>query len=276
MWPLALHCVHEAFSPPLRLTPAAAGAQPALRRWRMHIRFMKKCVPSSSTPCSTPTASCRPTCFAVECTTCANADYPAKWVDCGAAATPPAATPAPSAINVQGTPPAVTPATIDAPAIPAAKTSAYLCGGKTKFVAQCGNCVSSEQCAIGFCCPYVATPSSATRPACTKMAAIGLLSRFMKKCVPSSSTPCSTPTATCRPTCSAVECTTCANADYPAKWVDCGAAAVPSATRTPAAPTPPKTVRAKRFRIDTALTQAVRRNRSCGPPPPPCPHDLPG
>ena len=164
-------------APPLRLTPAAAGAQPGLRRRHTHLRFMKKCVPSSSTPCSTPTASCRPTCFAVECTTCANADYPAKWVDCGTAnppaatpapsttANPPAATPAPSTINVQGTPPAVTPATIDAPAKPAAKSSAYLCGGKTKFVAQCGNCVSSEQCAIGFCCPYVATPSSATRPA---------------------------------------------------------------------------------------------------------------
>ena len=34
---------------------------------------------------------------------------------------------------------------------------AYLCGGKTKFVGQCGRCVSSEQCIAGFCCPYVAT-----------------------------------------------------------------------------------------------------------------------
>ena len=37
-------------------------------------------------------------------------------------------------------------------------TSAYLCGGKQKFIAQCGKCVSSEQCIAGFCCPYRPPP----------------------------------------------------------------------------------------------------------------------
>jgi cathepsin B len=76
-----------------------------------------------------------------------------------------------------------------------------MCNGKTAFVNQCGNCVSSVQCKQGFCCPY------------------------MKKCVPDSSTGCTggaTGFGSCRPVChDALNCPSCANQKYPNQWVNC-------------------------------------------------------
>merc|ERR1712070_267693 len=78
-------------------------------------------------------------------------------------------------------------------------TSDPLCGGRTKFIAQCGACVSSSQCIQGYCCP------------------------FMKKCIqvgdrcPAGSTG----WAECKPRCSKVNCPSCSNPKYPNDWVNC-------------------------------------------------------
>ena len=73
---------------------------------------------------------------------------------------------------------------------------AKICTPKTS-VGKCNQCVNKNQCIDGFCCPY------------------------MRLCVLSSSMPCSTPAAKCRPMCfdemDQSSCT-CENKDFPLKW----------------------------------------------------------
>jgi len=86
-------------------------------------------------------------------------------------------------------------------------------------VAQCGECQTGDQCAAGFCCPY------------------------MKKCVASSSTGCYYPIANCRPMCydsaAAAGTCSCQNSDWPNNWAGptC-TTAPPTDAPTPAPPTP--------------------------------------
>jgi len=70
-----------------------------------------------------------------------------------------------------------------------------------KSVTRCGKCMGTDQCASGYCCPY------------------------MKKCVETSSTSCYYPIADCRPMChkstiadSVQDCSHCKNADFPSNW----------------------------------------------------------
>ena len=66
-----------------------------------------------------------------------------------------------------------------------------------KSVGQCGNCLKGDQCKEGYCCPY------------------------MKKCVPTSSTPCYLPIANCQPMCydsMDVSSCSCKNTDFPTNW----------------------------------------------------------
>jgi len=82
------------------------------------------------------------------------------------------------------------------------------CGGSTKFVPKCGNCVSSSQCQTGSCCPY------------------------MRKCV-GQGTRCYPPIADCRPSCYTANCGTCANKDYPNNWVKCAGNSVVTPPASP-------------------------------------------
>jgi hypothetical protein len=93
------------------------------------------------------------------------------------------------------------------------------CPRAGNYLQTCANCLYTTQCAVGsFCCPY------------------------MKKCVPTSSTPCYVPIAGCRgcrestsgypQSCSS----TCSSSDFPNNWVTCnnsGGGATTTTTTTP-------------------------------------------
>lgn len=89
-------------------------------------------------------------------------------------------------------------------------------------VAQCGECQTGDQCAAGFCCPY------------------------MKKCVASSSTGCYYPIANCRPMCydsaAAAGTCSCQNSDWPNNWAGPTCTTAPptdAPTLAPPTPAPP-------------------------------------
>lgn len=87
---------------------------------------------------------------------------------------------------------------------------------------QCATCTHTSQCENGFCCP------------------------FMKKCVPTSSTPCSSPIAYCQPPChesdSGAKCE-CTASTFPTTWLgkSCGSSSSGSTPAATPVPTPAST-----------------------------------
>ena len=66
-----------------------------------------------------------------------------------------------------------------------------------KSLEKCDKCIKSDQCKVGYCCPYI------------------------KKCILDTKTLCYPPTADCSPACSDhldENSCTCKNSDFPNKW----------------------------------------------------------
>jgi len=90
---------------------------------------MKKCVPSSSTPCSYPIAQCSPMCYDSanqNSCTCADSSYPDNWAGVTCSSPSPTPTPTPSSTCTNA-----------------------------KSVGHCDKCQSSDQCETGYCCPFM-------------------------------------------------------------------------------------------------------------------------
>jgi len=115
------------------------------------------------------------------------------------------------------------------------------CGGKKKFVKQCGNCVDSGQCETGFCCPY------------------------MRKCIPSSRTSCGGGATGWGDYGK--------NPKYPNSWVNCekGDASGPSAATTDPTtnPTRPPTVMHPTIQPSAAPTRMPTPDPTAPPSQPP-------